>query len=55
VLNDIQADGVYKYYSYLYGYTADEEGIRQLAGQTAASGGSGNGGGPESDVEVGTK
>jgi capsular exopolysaccharide synthesis family protein len=55
VLNDIQADGVYKYYSYLYGYTADEEGIRQLAGQTAASGGSGNGGGPESDVEIGTK
>jgi Mrp family chromosome partitioning ATPase len=55
VLNDIQADGVYKNYSYLYGYTADEEGIRQLAGQTAASGGSGNGGGPESDVEIGTK
>jgi succinoglycan biosynthesis transport protein ExoP len=35
VLNDIQADGVYKYYSYLYGYTSDEEGARQLAGQTA--------------------
>lgn len=35
VLNDIQADGVYKYYSYLYGYTSDEEGTRQLAGQTA--------------------
>ena len=35
VLNDIQADGVYKYYSYLYGYTSDEEGVRQLAGQTA--------------------
>jgi succinoglycan biosynthesis transport protein ExoP len=42
VLNDIQADGVYRYYSYLYGYTADEEGVQQLAGQTA-------------DVEVGSK
>lgn len=35
VLNDIQADGVYRYYSYLYGYTSDEEGTRQLAGQAA--------------------
>lgn len=34
VLNDIQADGVYRYYSYLYGYTSDEENARQLAGQT---------------------
>jgi tyrosine-protein kinase Etk/Wzc len=25
VLNDIQAEGVYRYYSYVYGYTADEE------------------------------
>ena len=33
VLNDIQADGVYRYYSYLYGYTSDEESARQLAGQ----------------------
>jgi polysaccharide biosynthesis transport protein len=55
VLNDIQADGVYKYYSYLYGYTSDEEGARQLAGQTAASGGSGNGNGADGDMEVGTK
>jgi capsular exopolysaccharide synthesis family protein len=45
VLNDIQADGVYKYYSYLYGYTSDEEGARQLAGQTADGG----------DAEVSTK
>lgn len=51
VLNDIQADGVYKYYSYLYGYTSDEEGTRQLAGQTA----DGNGAGSDGDVEVGTK
>ncbi|MEO8199302.1 MAG: polysaccharide biosynthesis tyrosine autokinase [Gemmatimonadota bacterium] len=35
VLNDIQADGVYKYYSYLYGYTSDEEGAKQLAGHAA--------------------
>jgi succinoglycan biosynthesis transport protein ExoP len=53
VLNDIQADGVYKYYSYLYGYTSDEEGVRQLAGQTADA--SGNGSGTAGDVEVGTK
>jgi polysaccharide biosynthesis transport protein len=31
VLNDISASGVYKYYSYIYGYTADEE-TPQLAG-----------------------
>jgi capsular exopolysaccharide synthesis family protein len=55
VLNDIQADGVYKYYSYLYGYTSDEEGTRQLAGQTADTGGNGNGSGGDGDVEVGTK
>jgi capsular exopolysaccharide synthesis family protein len=39
ILNDIQADGVYRYYSYLYGYTSDEESVRQLAGQAAADGG----------------
>jgi capsular exopolysaccharide synthesis family protein len=49
VLNDIQADGVYKYYSYLYGYTSDEEGARQLAAQSADVAG----GTP--DAEVGTK
>ncbi len=43
ILNDIQADGVYRYYSYLYGYTSDEESVRQLAGQAAA------------DAEVGSK
>jgi Mrp family chromosome partitioning ATPase len=53
VLNDIQADGVYKYYSYLYGYTSDEEGVRQLAGQTADT--TGDGSGTNGDVEVGTK
>jgi polysaccharide biosynthesis transport protein len=53
VLNDIQADGVYKYYSYLYGYTSDEESVRQLAGRTAD--GSGHGGGSDGDVEVGSK
>lgn len=42
VLNDIQADGVYRYYSYLYGYTSDEESARQLAEQTV-------------DAEVGSK
>ncbi len=55
VLNDIQADGVYKYYSYLYGYTADEEGTRQLAGQTADTPGNGNGDGGGGEIEVGTK
>jgi capsular exopolysaccharide synthesis family protein len=49
VLNDIQADGVYKYYSYLYGYTSDEEGIRQLASQSADSEDA------TPDAEVGTK
>jgi len=34
VLNEIQAEGVYRYYSYLYGYTADEEPI-QIASQSA--------------------
>jgi succinoglycan biosynthesis transport protein ExoP len=35
VLNEIQADGVYRYYSYLYGYTADEEpGQAQLPAET---------------------
>jgi capsular exopolysaccharide synthesis family protein len=34
VLNDIQAEGIYRYYSYLYGYTADEEqGAPQLVGK----------------------
>jgi hypothetical protein len=41
VLNEIQAEGVYKYYTYLYGYTADEEGTPQLAGKTAVNGASG--------------
>ena len=35
VLNDIQLGGVYKYYSYIYGYTADEPSTPQLAGQAA--------------------
>ena len=35
VLNDIQAGGVYKYYSYIYGYTAEEETGRQLTGGSA--------------------
>jgi capsular exopolysaccharide synthesis family protein len=38
VLNEIQTEGVYKYYTYLYGYTADEDGARQLAGKTGANG-----------------
>jgi hypothetical protein len=25
VLNDVQADGVYRYYNYLYGYAASED------------------------------
>jgi capsular exopolysaccharide synthesis family protein len=40
VLNDIRTDGVYKYYSYIYGYTADEETVPQLAapaGEASAS------------------
>jgi capsular exopolysaccharide synthesis family protein len=32
VLNDIQTSGVYKYYSYIYGYTSDEEPTPQLTG-----------------------
>ena len=35
VLNDVNTDGVYKYYSYIYGYTSDEEGVAQLAGPKA--------------------
>jgi Mrp family chromosome partitioning ATPase len=31
VLNDIQTKGVYKYYAYIYGYTAEEESMPQLA------------------------
>jgi tyrosine-protein kinase Etk/Wzc len=53
VLNDIQADGVYKYYSYLYGYTSDEEGVRQLAGHTTEGNGSGTEDG--GDVQVRSK
>ena len=34
VLNDIQAQGIYRYYSYLYGYTADEDAAPQLAGKS---------------------
>lgn len=33
VLNEIQAEGVYRYYSYLYGYTTDEE-PAQIAAQS---------------------
>jgi polysaccharide biosynthesis transport protein len=33
VLNDIQTKGVYKYYAYIYGYTAEEESVPQLAGE----------------------
>ncbi|HEU4700386.1 MAG TPA: polysaccharide biosynthesis tyrosine autokinase [Gemmatimonadales bacterium] len=36
VLNDIRADGVYKYYSYIYGYALDEE---EDAPQLAATSG----------------
>jgi capsular exopolysaccharide synthesis family protein len=38
VLNEIQTEGVYKYYTYLYGYTADEEGTPQLVGKTGGNG-----------------
>lgn len=39
VLNDIRAkDSAYKYYHYVYGYTADEQGAPQLAGGTAEVG-----------------
>jgi len=31
VLNDIRAQGVYRYYSYLYGYSAEDDGAPQLA------------------------
>lgn len=37
VLNEIQADGVYRYYSYLYGYTSDEEQPAQVAAQSSAA------------------
>jgi capsular exopolysaccharide synthesis family protein len=40
VLNDIRTDGVYKYYSYIYGYTADEETIPQLAAPAGDAGAS---------------
>jgi len=37
VLNEVQAEGVYRYYTYLYGYSSDEE-PGQLAASTGASG-----------------
>jgi capsular exopolysaccharide synthesis family protein len=40
VLNEIQAEGIYRYYSYLYGYTADEE-PAQIAAQSSGSTGEG--------------
>jgi capsular exopolysaccharide synthesis family protein len=40
VLNDIRTDGVYKYYSYIYGYTADEETVPQLAAPGGEAGAS---------------
>jgi len=36
VLNEIQAEGVYRYYSYLYGYSSDEEKPAQVAAQSTA-------------------
>jgi Mrp family chromosome partitioning ATPase len=36
VLNEIQAEGVYRYYSYLYGYTSDEEKPAQVTAQSGA-------------------
>ncbi len=38
VLNDIRSDGVYQYYSYVYGYVANEE----KAGRLPAASGSGD-------------
>ena len=38
VLNDVSTDGVYKYYSYIYGYTADEEVAPQLAAPAGQKG-----------------
>ncbi len=35
VLNDIRTEGVYRYYSYLYGYSADEEATGRLAAESA--------------------
>jgi hypothetical protein len=42
VLNDIQAEGVYRYYSYLYGYSSDED-TPKLAGKAEGNGGNGKG------------
>ncbi len=41
VLNEIQAEGVYRYYSYLYGYTSDEEKPQVAAQSSARSDGAG--------------
>jgi Mrp family chromosome partitioning ATPase len=38
VLNDIRAGGVYQYYSYVYGYVADEERGGQLPAASRSSG-----------------
>ncbi|MFZ5623562.1 MAG: GumC family protein [Gemmatimonadota bacterium] len=45
VLNDIQAEGVYRYYSYLYGYVAEEEQEGAVAQLPAASANGMNGAG----------
>ncbi len=37
VLNEIRAEGVYRYYSYLYGYTSDEEIPPQIAASEKVS------------------
>lgn len=37
VLNEVQAEGVYRYYTYLYGYSSDEE-PNQLTASAGASG-----------------
>jgi Mrp family chromosome partitioning ATPase len=42
VLNEIQADGVYRYYSYLYGYSSDEEKPAQIGAQSVAGAESGS-------------
>ena len=34
VLNDVRATGAYRYYSYLYGSTSEEE-VHQLTGETS--------------------
>jgi capsular exopolysaccharide synthesis family protein len=41
VLNEIQAEGVYRYYSYLYGYTADEEPAQITAHSAGVADGAG--------------